>query len=157
MEVWVRKAETPDIPNLVELNTMLFREDAGHRDACLDQGWPDREGHGYFANFLSCRETLCLLAVGPSEQVFGYLAGYEKEGISLRPVDIVELESMYVREEYRGRGVGERLAREFFSWAESGGAERISVTAYASNERAISFYKKIGFRPKSLTLEAGRL
>jgi ribosomal protein S18 acetylase RimI-like enzyme len=29
------------------------------------------------------------------------------------------------------------------------------VTAYSANERAISFYRKAGFAPKSLTLEMG--
>lgn len=50
-------------------------------------------------------------------------------------------------------------SRIFYSiaGAKSVDAQRISVVAYASNERAICFYEKLAFRPKSLTLEAETL
>ena len=153
MEIWVRTASVSDVSVIVALSSALFREDAGQRDYCVDQKWPEKEGHGYFADFLSRPGTLCLMAVGPAGKTFGYLAGYIKEGISLRPVKVAELESMYVKKPYRGHGVGERLTREFLSWAESRGAEKVSVAAYTSNERAIHFYEKLGFSLKSLTLE----
>ncbi len=63
---------------------------------------------------------------------------------------------MYVLEGYRGQGVGARLVDEFLGWAWSRGAERASVVvAYAANERAIRFYQRAGFRPKSVSLERG--
>lgn len=153
MDVWIREAEAPDVPSVVELGSALFQEDAGTRDPYVNQEWPEKEGCEYFADFLSRPGTSCLLA-GSSGLIVGYLAGYIKERSSLRPVKVAELESVYVREAYRGRGVGMELARKFFSWAESGSVERISVTAYASNGQAIRFYERLGFRPKSLTLEA---
>ena len=61
---------------------------------------------------------------------------------------------MYVEARYRNRGVGSSaLVAEFRSWAERQRAERISVTAYASNEAAIRFYARLGFLPKRTTLE----
>ena len=68
---------------------------------------------------------------------------------------MAELESMYVREAYRGQGVGQQLVQKFLEWARERGVERVSVTAYVANERAVAFYEKLGFTAKSLTLELG--
>ena len=47
------------------------------------------------------------------------------------------------------------LANQFLKWAREKGAERVSVTAYAANERAIAFYERLGFEPRNLSLEMG--
>lgn len=60
---------------------------------------------------------------------------------------------MYVQADSRNRGAGSALVDEFLSWAGARMAGRISVTAYASNEEAVCFYARRGFRPKSITLE----
>jgi len=65
------------------------------------------------------------------------------------------LESICVRENQRSSGVGTKLVEEFIGWAGSQGAGRVSVTAYAANERAIRFYERFGFRPRSVSLERG--
>ncbi len=96
---------------------------------------------------------MCLVARSAGE-IVGYLAGYVKDGTSLRPVKVAELESMYVRGEYRALGLGGRLMERFMQWAGVQEAERVSVTAYAANSRAIRFHERSGFQPKSLSLEA---
>ena len=153
-EMRVREAGMRDVGTLVELSSALFREDAGTRDPFTNLEWPDRYGHVYFAGFVERRDLVCLLAETQTVTV-GYLAGYVRERSALRPVAVAELESMYVREGARGTGVGATLASEFLAWAEKRDARRVSVTAYASNERAIRFYERRGFLTKSLTLEMG--
>ncbi len=84
----------------------------------------------------------------------GWLPGGPRGGRNdLEAGKVAELESMYVREGYRDRGVGARLVDEFLGWAGSRGAELASVVAYATNERAIRFYQRSGFRPRSVSLE----
>ena len=135
------------------MSSALFREDAGQRDPFVRSlGWPEEEGLGYFAGLVGGDEAICLLAVSAGE-VVGYLAGRVGERTTLRLVEVAELESMYVLEGYRGQGVGARLVDEFLGWAGSRGAERASVVAYAANERAIRFYRRAGFSPRSVTLE----
>lgn len=151
-EVWVRRAGADDVADIVELSSALFREDAGQRDPFVNLNWPEEEGWEYFADLVTGDRSLCLLAEFAGEAV-GYLAGRVGKRTALRPVKVAELESMYVWEGHRGRGVGARLVDEFLRWAESRGAERVSVVAYAANERAVHFYQRSGFRPKSVSLE----
>ena len=150
----VRPATGGDVGMLVELSAALFREDAGTRDSSTNVGWPLEYGRGYFAGFVGREDVVCLLADTGGITV-GYLAGYVHEPDVLRPVSVAVLESMYVREGARGVGVGGKLVGAFLDRAGKRGAERASVTAYSANERAIRFYERHGFRPRSVTLELG--
>lgn len=151
-EVQVCRAGPDDVAAIVQLSTVLFQEDAGQRDPSVNLDWPAEEGHEYFGGLVAGKGSVCLLAENTGE-VIGYLAARVREGTSLRPVRVAELESMCVLGEHRGRGVGARLAEEFFVWAELQGAERASVTAYAENGRAVRFYERFGFRPRNVSLE----
>ena len=150
----IRRADVGNVPEVVGLSSCLFREDAGRRDPSMNVRWPEEEGAEYFARFVGGGPDLCLLAESAGEAI-GYLAGRVREGTALMPGRAADLESMYVREEYRSRGVGARLVGEFLEWAGSQGAVRATVTAYAANERAVRFYEGMGFRPKSVSLERG--
>ncbi len=153
-EVTIRRAGEADVSAIVELNYALFQEDARQRDPFMNLNWPREEGHEYFSKLLKSEKSLGLLAEADGEAI-GYLIGYMRRSSSLRPVKLAELESMYVQEEYRGQGIGQQLVERFLEWVREQGGERVSVTAYAANERAIAFYRKMGFTPKSLTLELG--
>ena len=151
-EAHIRVARAEDVEGIVALNASLFEEDAGARDPFTYVGWPGEEGYDHFLRLVSRDEAVCLLAVA-RDVTIGYLAGYVRAPSSLRPVSVAELESMYVSENHRGRGVGARLVESFGAWARRRGARRVSVTAYAANEGAIRFYKRAGFRPKNVSLE----
>ena len=47
--------------------------------------------------------------------------------------------------EYRGRGIGERLARGAIDAAFAAGMERVELEVFASNAAAIALYDKLGF------------
>ena len=150
----IRPAQPEDISTIVALSDALFREDAGSRDPTTNLAWATQEGQGYFTNLLAGDTAACWLAESVAEgRVVGYLAGRFSGGDSLRPISVAMLESMYVREKYRGSGAGAKLVEQFLLWAQGQGAQRATVTAYATNEGAIRFYERLGFSSKSLSLE----
>jgi GNAT superfamily N-acetyltransferase len=154
MGITIRVAEPADLDELVELSAHLFAEDAGQRDPYTDLGWPRREGRGYFTGIIDNNRTRCWLAEVDGV-IAGNLVGRINRESSIRPVRVAELESMFVREEYRSSGVGAALVAEFFGWGKRAGAERALVTAYAANDRALAFYARHGFAPKNVSLERG--
>ena len=151
--ILVRNATEADVEAIVTLNHGLFQEDAGQRDPFMDLDWPLAHGHEYFSTLVVRDEVCCLLAEKEGRAV-GYLIGYLRKPSSLRPIKLAELESMFILAEYRGSGVGSELISRFRSWCQAHDVERLTVTAYAANQRAIAFYKRHGFVPKSLVLEA---
>lgn len=152
MTLRIRKAEHDDLEVIVALNHVLFQEDAGQRDPYMNLNWAQEEGHAYFAHHLGSETSHCLVAEQPGE-VVGYLVGYTRQASSLRIAREAELESIFVRRAFRGRGVGAQLVGAFLAWCREREMQRVAVTAYAANERAIRFYQHAGFRPASLTLE----
>ena len=154
MSVTIRRAGVEDVPTLVALSDGLFQEDAGQRDPFMNLAWPREEGAGYFHQRMRDERCLGLLALVEGQAV-GYLLGYMKPASTLRPVSTTELESMYVSPGHRSQGIGQALVDRFLAWARKQGAERVSVTAYAANDRALAFYRRNGFAPKSVTLERG--
>jgi GNAT superfamily N-acetyltransferase len=154
MGVTIRTAGKADLDDVVALSAALFAEDAGQRDPYTDLDWPWREGHEYFGGLLAGPSTRCWLAEVDGT-VCGSLVGRINRASTVRPVRVAELESMYVRPEYRSTGVGAALVAEFFEWARGRGAQRAAVTAHAANDRALAFYARNGFRPRSAHLEVG--
>lgn len=59
-----------------------------------------------------------------------------------------EIESLYLRGEYRGQNIGERLMRESLDWIEGHGVDDVILGVAAGNENAFGFYEKFGFYPR---------
>ena len=59
------------------------------------------------------------------------------------------LEDLYVRERFRGRGLGEALLRHVARIAKDRGCARFEWLALDWNESAIGFYRKLGAVPLS--------
>jgi GNAT superfamily N-acetyltransferase len=152
-DITVRPAGPGDLDEFVASVAGLFREDAGAHDPFMDVEWPGRDGAGYYAGLLA--DPDCLLAVAcDGDRIVGHLVGRLAGPDELRLARFAVLESMRVRPEARGRGVGSRLVGEFLAWARRHGAARASVTAFAANGGAQRFYARHGFAPASVTMRA---
>ncbi|MDW8011156.1 MAG: GNAT family N-acetyltransferase, partial [Sulfolobales archaeon] len=73
-------------------------------------------------------------------RVVGYVVGVVENG------DKGHLTSIAVDREYRGRGLGKSLIREFEVRIKSSGVFRVYLEVSVRNEVAISLYKKLGYR-----------
>jgi GNAT superfamily N-acetyltransferase len=70
-----------------------------------------------------------------------------------------EIDSMFVEEAFRGRGIGSQLVRNALDWLESAGATSKVVTVAHANGQALGFYNRFGFQPRTVLLqqsEAGK-
>ncbi|GGS56472.1 hypothetical protein GCM10010156_13820 [Planobispora rosea] len=156
MEFFISAATAEDVPGLMLSAGALFREDGGRRDPFVDVEWPERDGRDYYTMMVDDPGRLALTArLGtPDGLLIGHLTGQMRAPDAVRPEAVVaDLVSMRVAEEWRGRGVGERLADRFLDWAREKGANRAVVSAYAANSGAIRFYRARGFVPMSLSLQ----
>jgi ribosomal protein S18 acetylase RimI-like enzyme len=150
MGLQIRRAGVDDVEAIVGLHQGLFAVDGGARDPAMV--WHRPERLAYFTDLLTDDGAAAYLAEADGEPV-GFVSGRMGEPTALRPLRVATLESMFVREEHRRGGVGEQLTARFLAWAHDQGADRVTVSAFADNDRAIAFYRRVGFTPRLLVLE----
>jgi GNAT superfamily N-acetyltransferase len=61
------------------------------------------------------------------------------------------LEDMVVRPEQRGKGLGSRLLQHAVHYAKANGFARITLLTDRTNENAVRFYQRHGFRSSEMT------
>lgn len=115
---------------LGEMNAMTF---AVRRDALLEK---NRD-----------RALRFELAVEP---VTGAHVGYCVA--SGAPCAIGEVESIFVDEAYRNRGIGGALLERALSWMEGIGTVEQALSVFAGNDRTLRFYDRHGFSPRFTVL-----
>jgi ribosomal protein S18 acetylase RimI-like enzyme len=66
----------------------------------------------------------------------------------------VELGSVYVQPEHRGRGVAAALTAEVARFARERGVGRITLKTFAQNEEALLAWERLGFEPRTIQMTA---
>lgn len=146
----VEIATRGDVESLVELEALLFAEDAGVHDPHADVTWPLREGAADFHRLLADHNSVVLVA-RLNGTVVGHVVGYTAPSNPTRqPVTVGVLRSMYVRSDGRGAGVGQRLTEAFIDWARDQGCVELHVDSYFENAAARRLYERSGFSPRSV-------
>ena len=146
----VEIANHGDVESLVELEALLFAEDAGMHDPHADVTWPAREAAADFQRLLADDNSVVLVA-RLDGKVVGHVAGYmEQSSPTRQPVTFGVLRSMYVRSDTRGAGVGRRLTEAFIDWARDHGCVEVHVDSYSENANARRLYERSGFAPRSV-------
>lgn len=82
-------------------------------------------------------------------RVIGYIEAeivehYEKELYEITKSG--HINSIFVLDKYRGRGVGARLMNEAIAWMKSKGVQICTLGVVSGNDEALALYQKLGFR-----------
>ena len=144
-EASIRPATSRDVPALSELATRTWSEEFG---ASVDPADAAAEvaatrSAAYFVQAL--RETTILVA-----EEEGALAGYVQFGeVDLPEVDVRQgdraLRRIYVDAAAQGRGLGRELMNAALAHPRLAAAQRIFLTVWERNTRAMRLYESLGF------------
>jgi ribosomal protein S18 acetylase RimI-like enzyme len=63
-----------------------------------------------------------------------------------------EIDSLFVEENCRGRGIGGRLMQAALSWMNERGAKKKHLAVAFGNTAALGFYERFGFYPRNIEL-----
>lgn len=79
----------------------------------------------------------------------------EKIGYCVATVDgsVGEIDSLFVREEHRGKGAGEELFSLALRWLGGQKCETIKVAVAEGNESVLGFYRRFGFAKRFTVME----
>ena len=154
LKVVIERATLADLETIQKLNQELCEKENREFDETINSKYAfSKKGEEYFRARLESSDALSILAKEGSV-VVGYLMGGMAEPEDYRTVSsVAELESMYVQESMRGKGIGGKLVQQFEAWCKEKEVQIIRVVASAQNTDAIKFYKSQGAKEVSVTLE----
>lgn len=151
MNIEIKRADISNLKEIQNLNNQLFELEYNSFDPSLKVGWPfEKEGTAYFTDMLNNEIVYIALA---EDKIIGYLAGCINIQHSYVTKSLVEVDNMFILEDYRKYGIGSKLMNEFKSYCIQNSIEELKVTASAKNNNAIKFYKKNGFDEFEITLK----
>lgn len=148
----IRRATPADVETLVALAAALAREDSGQRDPFANSTWVETEGAQRYGEAVANPDARCFLAFA-GETPVGYISGRINSPDIYTLATEARIGSLFVVASHRGQQVGERLVEAFLTWAAERRADRVTVTAFASNHGALRFYERVGFRPHEVSLQ----
>lgn len=64
-----------------------------------------------------------------------------------------EIDSLFVEEDYRSRGIGYELLKRALHWMESECVDDLKIVVAVGNEELLPFYQSFGFYPRHMILE----
>ena len=150
-KIIIRKARIDELGQIQNLTHRLFAYET-KSDRLLNTRWPYQQGKKVLEIRIRGGKFVCFVAEF-DKKIVGYLTGEVKKGEPWKPVRKSELESMFVQDEYRSKGIGRKLTREFLKWSKKKGVKRAVVFAYVANKRAVKFYKRLGFNEDTIFFE----
>ena len=148
-----RRALFSERDDLLALNQQGFEYDLPS-DSTLNMNWTStKEAQDYFDDRISSDDKVAIVAE-VDQTLIGFIVGAVlKHDLCRTTKKMAEVDIMFVAESYRHQSVGGSLMDEFIKWAKKQDCERITVTAYATNSVAVSFYQKKEFNDYALILE----
>ncbi len=147
----IRKTTAEDIPKIMALVEELNISDLPFNEQ-VDVKWGETdEGKKYYTEKIDATKGICFIAEIENEPL-GFIMG-EIEDNSYRTIKVVFVVNLYVKEDFRNQGIGKKLVDVFIDWGKKIGAQKVSVTAYTPNKKAIQFYEREGFQPFNIKLE----
>lgn len=153
MEITTRKASIIDLDSIIELNKELFdfEDQFGHE---YNTNWPFEDGKTYFKKRLENKNSMNFVAIYKNK-IIGYIVSfidtYKYRDGKINP--ICEVENMFVKQEYRKKGIGKLLINAVKNAARKKKVKLLRVGAIAQNINAINFYRSQGFHDSNLFLE----
>ncbi|MCI8441223.1 MAG: GNAT family N-acetyltransferase [Provencibacterium sp.] len=148
----LRKAEKQDYPDIHALLYALHRLHVQARPDIYRQADPLPETE--YQQLLQDENTL-LLAAFDGERAVGVcqLCYRLPKSPLLQPVPCAFIEALAVSEDVQRQGVGKQLFLQARALARERGAARLSLNVWSFNEKALSFYRKMGLRDQRFFME----
>ena len=109
-------------------------------------GYPVAAGqlHNRIHRFDAAPSAEAVVAVADDARVIG-LASLHRLSLLTDDAPLAFLTSLVVAEDYRGRGIGQRLVEHVSRRARELGCTRIAVTTHLRRAGAHAFYERLGF------------
>ncbi len=154
MNIQIRKAEINDfaaVDSLLNLVHHLHYENRPDVYKKVNHAYSEED----FEELINNDNMIALLAEVDSIAVGLCIVTFRAPIISvlMTPRDVLYIEALSVKPEYRNCGIGKQLYLEVEKSAKEQGIKSIELKVWSFNETALRFYEEMGLKPQSIILE----
>jgi RimJ/RimL family protein N-acetyltransferase len=149
MTIVIRQATMDDASQIADVLNSVIAE---RRYTVFDRPFSEAE-EGRFIASLGSRSALFVAEIGAG------IAGVQSIDLltTLAASEHVATMGTWLHPGFRGRGIGRSLAAESFGFARIQDYRKIVIQVLAGNERALRFYRSLGFRDIGVAREHVKL
>ena len=136
----IRKAVQNDVKELNNLLTLLIRDEKQYDDSINE----DFVVTNMYENYIY-DERRYIIVIEDNKKVVGYLYGFLKEEDATSTKNMCVIDALFILEEYRHKGLSNKLIEEFKKWAKKNKANAIEISVCSKNSIAKKLYLKHNF------------
>jgi len=137
VEVELRKAEEQDLPSVLPVYAQLGQDDG--------RILPLEQARIIFARMLDYPDYQLYVAVVRGE-IVGAFALLVMDNLGHLGAPSGVLEDVVVREDWRRRGIGQKMLEFALNYCKSRGCYKLALSSNFHREEAHRFYERLGFR-----------
>ncbi|WP_454059948.1 N-acetyltransferase family protein [Elizabethkingia ursingii] len=147
--ITLRYATEGDLPALLEFEQGVVTAERPYNPTLIEG-----EIHYYNLNSLIDSENAALIVAEDEENIIasGYALIKNTEKDYYNFDRYAYLGFMYVKPEYRGKGVNKLILDELTNWSKDQGVSEIRLEVYSDNVPAVKAYEKAAFEPLILLM-----
>lgn len=145
-EVVVREAKPCDARGIIEVMQNVGSEKIFTVAEYFP--WTEEEERAFIKRLDRKKDMIFVAAKG--KDIVGCLTLFRYYGGRSPKVQHVGEIGISVKKEYRGQKIGSRLLDYAIRWACSHGYEKLCLSVFSTNEKAIHLYKKFGFEEEGV-------
>lgn len=142
--------------DLKDIDRLLYQVHKVHSDARPDLFKAGAKKYSDEEILSILKDPLYKVFVAESEnKVCGYVFCIikEQESESLCHIKTLYIDDLCVDENVRGKHIGSLLYEHVIDYAKQNGFYNVTLNVYASNPKALEFYKKIGLQIQKIGME----
>jgi ribosomal protein S18 acetylase RimI-like enzyme len=150
-QITIRKAVTGDLNTLLEFEQGIIKAERP-----FDVTLKDGEIHYYdIAQMIIADHVEVLVAETAGELIASGYARIEQSKIYLKHPKHSYLGFMYVKPEYRGKGINKMILDGLALWSKQQGITELHLEVYDENLPAVRAYEKVGFSKLLVQMRIG--
>lgn len=146
MNIVIRELEKKDFEEYKRIKLESLKKEPLAFDTSYEEAisWKDNKWNSQFESFMNSTESIFYIAEA-EDKLVGF--AYFTFNIKVKKKHIMEFPTMYVTEEYRGKGVAFNLLDSLIEQVRKNHPEiiKIQLSVYSPQEGAIALYKEVGF------------
>lgn len=149
----IRTATKKDIPALVKLYSQFYRYNA----LLQPDDYVAVKETGDYLTWIFDQPLHTLFLAESGEYIVGFIhlaISQTPNYPSLAAHTFGQIIDLFIMENYRRKGIGEKLMSTAKQWMISKDLDYLELQVLANNSQAIDFYEELDFSPASLTLKS---